>query len=196
MIPEFVFASNNKHKLEEIRAISKNKIRIICPEDLGFKGEIPENQNSLEGNALQKARFIYDKFSLNCFADDTGLEVEALNGRPGVYSARYAGEGKSSIDNVNKLLLELSDNPNRNARFRTVIALVLDDKDYFFEGIAEGKIITELRGKSGFGYDPVFMPLGFDETFAEIPVIVKNRISHRAAAFEKLFYFLTHSHIK
>lgn len=192
MIPEFVFASNNKHKLEEIRAIAKDKIRIVCPEDFGFFGEIPENQISLEGNALQKARFIYDKFSLSCFADDTGLEVEALNGRPGVYSARYAGEGKNSSDNVKKLLNELYDIPNRNARFRTVIALVVEDKEYFFEGVAEGKIIDELRGKNGFGYDPIFIPLGLDETFAEIPVYVKNRISHRALAFDKLFNFLTH----
>jgi len=195
MIPEFVFATNNKNKLEEIRAISKGKIKIICPEDLGYSEELPENHTSLEGNALQKARFFYDKFSINCFADDTGLEVEALNGRPGVFSARYAGEGKNPLENVNKVLHELNDNPNRNARFRTVIALVINDKEYFFEGVAEGKIITEMRGRNGFGYDPVFVPVGFDETFAEIPVNVKNRISHRAAAFEKLFNFLTNFYI-
>jgi len=195
MIPDFVFATNNINKLEEIRAISKNKVNILCPKDFGYYKELPENQTSLAGNAFQKARFIYDRFSKNCFADDTGLEVEALNGKPGVYSARYAGEGKNSEDNVKKLLHELRDIPNRNARFRTVIALVIDNKDYFFEGVAEGKIISDPRGNNGFGYDPVFIPAGFHETFAEIPANVKNRISHRAAAFEKLFNFLTNFYI-
>ncbi len=192
MTNEFVFATNNTNKLKEVWEIASGKFKIICPADIGHEGELPEEQTTLEGNALQKARFISEKFGINCFADDTGLEVEALNGEPGVYSARYAGEGRSAKDNINKLLLELKDCPNRNARFRTVVALILDDKEYFFEGIVEGKITETLRGENGFGYDPVFVPNSFDETFAELPAEIKNKISHRAMAMEKLFYFLRH----
>jgi XTP/dITP diphosphohydrolase len=192
MTNEFVFATNNLHKLEEVREIANGKFIITCLSDLGHYTDLPEDQTTLEGNSLQKARFISEKFEKNCFADDTGLEVEALNGEPGVYSARYAGEGKSAEENIKKLLSELRDCPNRNARFRTVIALVLDDKEYFFEGVVDGIIINEGRGQNGFGYDPVFIPNGFDETFAELPLDIKNRISHRALAIEKLFYFLRH----
>ena len=188
----FVFATQNQHKLSEVNDISNGKFKILGLDSFSFDEELPETQNTLEGNAIQKAKFVAEKFQTNCFADDTGLEVEALNGAPGVYSARYAGEGKSATDNIAKLLSELRECPNRNARFRTVVALYIDNKEYFFEGIVEGKIIDNIKGDNGFGYDPVFVPIGFDETFAELPSQIKNRISHRALAFEKLFYFLRH----
>lgn len=192
MIPEFVFATNNKHKLEELREIAEDRFKILSLEDIDCFEDIPETQDTLEGNALQKARYITEKYRINCFADDTGLEVDALNGAPGVYSARYAGETKSSSDNINKLLSELSDTPFRGAQFRTVISLVLNNEEYFFEGIVRGSIISELRGQSGFGYDPIFIPEGLRETFGELPSFVKNSISHRAIAAQKLFYFLRH----
>lgn len=192
MIPEFVFATNNKHKLEELKQIAQEKFKILSLEDIGCFEDIPENQTSLEGNALQKARYVTEKYNINCFADDTGLEVDTLNGAPGVYSARYAGEERSSSENIKKLLNELDDNPFRAAQFRTVISLVLDNVEYFFDGIVRGSIITELRGESGFGYDPIFIPEGLQETFAELPSFVKNSISHRAIAAQKLFYFLRH----
>ncbi len=192
MTNEFIFATNNKNKLDEVREIANGKFKIISLADIKHETELPEEQSTLEGNALQKARYISELYGVNCFADDTGLEVEALNGAPGVYSARYAGDGKSSNENVKKLLSELKDCADRAARFRTVVALILDDKEYFFEGIVEGKITETLRGDNGFGYDPVFTPTGFDETFAEIPANIKNMISHRAIATEKLFYFLRH----
>jgi XTP/dITP diphosphohydrolase len=192
MTNKFVFATLNRNKLEEVREIAQNKFKILSPIDLDFFDELPEEQTTLEGNALQKARFIAEKFNIDCFSDDTGLEIESLGGKPGVKSARYAGENKSALENINKVLEELEDCPNKNARFRTVIALILDNKEYFFEGVVNGKIIEEPKGEMGFGYDPIFIPNGFDETFAELPLGVKNRISHRAVAIEKLFYFLRH----
>jgi XTP/dITP diphosphohydrolase len=188
----FIFATNNPKKLEEVRDIAEGKFNIVSIAEYGITEDLPEEQNTLEGNALQKARYLYEKTGSNCFADDTGLEVDALGGAPGVYSARYAGEGKSSEENVKKLILEIADCANRNARFRTVIALILEGQEYFFEGIIEGKIIDDPRGSNGFGYDPIFVPIAMDETFAELPLEIKNLISHRAQAIERLFYFLRH----
>lgn len=190
MTNKFIFATINKNKVEEVLEISGGKYSIISPSDFGYTEELPETQNTLEGNALQKARFIYDKFAINCFADDTGLEVDSLNGEPGVYSARYAGEGKSPEENIKKLLSKLADAPDTRARFRTVVVLVLENEEYFFEGKIEGELIETPRGNNGFGYDPIFIPDGFDLTFAELPIEIKNKISHRAIAFEKLFHFL------
>jgi len=184
-----VFATNNAHKLQEVAALLPNKI--LSLNDINCTDDIPEIADTLEGNALLKARYVYEKFGVNCFADDTGLEVEALNNAPGVYSARYAGEQKNAEDNMNKLLLELQDKSNRKARFRTVIALILDGKEYLFEGEVKGTIEKERRGKEGFGYDPIFMPEGFDKTFAELSIETKNTISHRGLAVAKLIDFLS-----
>ncbi|PLX08924.1 MAG: non-canonical purine NTP pyrophosphatase [Marinilabiliales bacterium] len=192
MIEKFVFATNNQHKLEEVREIAEERFEIMGLKDINCFEDIPENQNTLEGNSLQKARYVFEKYNINCFADDTGLEVDALNGAPGVYSARYAGQDKNSEDNIDKLLNELKDLPFRKARFRTVVALVLDGKEYFFEGIVEGEIIEQRKGEGGFGYDAVFMPEGLNATFAELPPLVKNSISHRAIAIQKMLYFLRH----
>lgn len=188
----FVFATNNNHKLQEVKEIAGNKFDIWNLKQINCFSDIPEDQNTLEGNALQKAKFIWEKCKINCFADDTGLEVEFLNGAPGVFSARYAGESCNFNDNIDKLLRELGETPYRNARFRTVVALILDGIEYFFDGAIEGHIITEKRGIGGFGYDAVFVPNGFNETFAELPAMIKNSISHRAIAMQKLFYFLRH----
>ncbi len=196
-----VFATNNAHKLSEIRQILGNKIDVLSLADIGCHDDIPETADSLEGNALQKARYVYDHYHLSCFADDTGLEVDALGGAPGIYSARYAGEGHDSEANMRKLLKNLGENNNRKARFRTVIALIeLEEVDNkvgkptedinFFEGIVEGQIIREKRGNEGFGYDPIFQPDGYDETFAQLGMEVKNRISHRARAVKKLADYL------
>ena len=191
---KIVFATNNKHKLDEISKIIGEKIEIVSLADIGCHDDIPETADTLEGNALQKAHYIYNNYHISCFADDTGLEVEALGGAPGVFSARYAGEGHDSEANMTKLLNELGKNTNRNARFRTVIALLLTDgdevKEVLFEGIAKGKIIDERRGKEGFGYDPIFQPEGYDVTFAELGNEAKNKISHRAKAVEKLAEYL------
>ena len=192
---KIVFATNNKHKLDEIRKIIGDKIEIVSLADIGCHDDIPETADTLEGNALQKAHYVYNNYHISCFADDTGLEVEALNGAPGIYSARYAGgEGHDSEANMTKLLKELGKNTNRNARFRTVIALLLTDgdevKEVLFEGIAKGKIIDERRGTEGFGYDPIFQPEGYDVTFAELGNEAKNIISHRAKAVEKLAEYL------
>ncbi|MCD4730501.1 MAG: non-canonical purine NTP pyrophosphatase, partial [Bacteroidales bacterium] len=157
---ELVFATNNPHKLEEIRAAVGDSIKILSLKEIGCLDDIPETAPTLEGNASQKAQFIYQKFGLNCFADDTGLEVEAFDGRPGVYSARYAGPGHDHEKNMDKVLSELEDQQNRKARFRTVISLILDIKEYFFEGIVNGEILKERQGKMGFGYDPIFQPEG------------------------------------
>ena len=191
---KIVFATNNKHKLDEISKIIGEKIEIVSLADIGCHDDIPETADTLEGNALQKAHYVYNNYHISCFADDTGLEVEALGGAPGVFSARYAGEGHDSEANMTKLLNELGKNTNRNARFRTVIALLLTDgdevKEVLFEGIAKGKIIDERRGKEGFGYDPIFQPEGYDVTFAELGNEAKNKISHRAKAVEKLAEYL------
>ncbi len=185
-----VFATNNAHKLEEVRAILGNDFQIASLKEIGCHDEIPETADTLEGNAMQKAQYIKDKFGMDCFADDTGLEVEALNNAPGVFSARYAGPGHDSEANMKKLLHEMEGKENRKARFRTVIALLLDGKEYTFEGIVKGNIIEEKRGDSGFGYDPIFVPEGYDLTFAELGNDIKNNISHRAEAVKKLSAFL------
>lgn len=185
-----VFATNNAHKLEEVRAILGNDFQIASLKEIGCHDDIPETADTLEGNAMQKAQYIKDKFGMDCFADDTGLEVEALNNAPGVFSARYAGPGHDSEANMKKLLHEMKGKENRKARFRTVIALLLDGKEYTFEGIVKGNIIEEKRGDSGFGYDPIFVPEGYDLTFAELGNDIKNKISHRAEAVKKLSAFL------
>jgi len=187
---QIVFATNNENKLREIRNILGNSFSLLSLGDLNIRDDIPENETTLEGNALQKAHYIHRLLNMNVFADDTGLEIEALNGLPGVNSARFAGESKNSDANIDKALQMMGSTSNRMARFRTVIALILDDREYLFEGIIKGKIISERRGKEGFGYDPVFVPQGRDLTFAEMPLAEKNRISHRAKAFMKLRNFL------
>ena len=180
-----VFATNNLHKLEEVRAIVSDGINIVSLSDIGCHDDIPETANTLEGNALQKATFVKEHFGYDCFADDTGLEVEALNGEPGVRSARYAGDTHDSNANIDKLLRALENEQNRKARFRTVIALIMNGNEYYFEGVVNGHIIEDRRGCTGFGYDPVFMPDGFTETFAELGADIKNKISHRAIATKK-----------
>lgn len=187
---ELIFASNNKHKLEEISDLLKGISVVKGLKEIGINEEIPENQDTLEENALEKAMYIYNKYGYNCFADDTGLEIDALNGRPGVYSARYAGIGCTFDDNVNKILQELGDSKNRKARFRTIIALVENGRVFTFEGEVKGEIIREKRGEEGFGYDPVFIPEGYLQTFAEMDLNLKNKISHRAKAIEKFVMFL------
>ncbi|MCS2523525.1 non-canonical purine NTP diphosphatase [Bacteroides ovatus] len=188
---KLVFATNNAHKLEEVDAILGDQVELLSLNDIGCQADIPETAETLEGNALLKSSYIYKNYHLDCFADDTGLEVEALNGAPGVYSARYAGgEGHDAQANMLKLLHELDGKENRKAQFRTAISLILDGKEYLFEGVIKGEIIKEKRGDSGFGYDPVFMPEGYDRTFAELGNDIKNQISHRALAVQKLCEFL------
>lgn len=190
MIKRLLFVTNNAHKLSEIRQIAGNQMEILSLADTGFSGEIEETAPDLEGNALQKARFIHNLYGLNCFADDTGLEVDALDGAPGVLSARYAGIKATYADNVNKLLTDMEGKTQRTARFRTVIALIINNKEYLFEGRIEGTISLSTSGDEGFGYDPVFVPQGYTQTFAELPAAEKNRISHRGLAVEKLMQFL------
>ena len=187
---KLVFATNNKHKLDEVRAILGNRVEILSLNDINCHDDIPETADTLEGNALIKARYIYDKFGVDCFADDTGLEVEALNGEPGVYSARYAGEECNSEANMNKLLQNLTGKNNRNAQFRTVIALIIKGEEKLFNGIVKGTISHEKIGNSGFGYDPVFIPEGFSESFAQMSGDMKNSISHRYRATEELNNYL------
>lgn len=187
---ELVFATNNKHKLEELQAILGSHFRLLSLKDIGCDEEIPEEQPTLEGNASQKSHFIFDKYGYSCFADDTGLEIEALNGEPGVYSARYAGEDKNAGANMDKVLSKMAKIKNRNARFRTVISLIIDGEERQFEGVVEGEILKEKKGNSGFGYDPIFRPSGFQETFAEMNLTDKNKISHRGRAVEKLIQYL------
>ncbi len=188
---KIVFATNNKHKLEEVRKIIADKIEIVSLNEIGCQDDIPETADTLEGNALLKAKYIKKKFGYDCFADDTGLEVEALNQAPGVYSARYAGETHDSEANMNKLLTELNGLSNRKARFRTVIALILGDKQLLFEGIINGSIDTQKKGINGFGYDPIFIPEGYTLSFAELGDAIKNKISHRAKAVNKLNEYLS-----
>lgn len=188
---KLVFATNNAHKLKEVAAILRDKVELLSLNDIDCQTDIPETAETLEGNALLKSSYIYKNYHLDCFADDTGLEVEALNGAPGVYSARCAeGEGHDAQANMLKLLHELEGKENRKAQFRTVISLILDGKEYLFEGVIKGEIIKEKRGDSGFGYDPIFRPDGYDKTFAELGNDIKNKISHRALAVEKLCEFL------
>ena len=197
MVNELVFATQNANKVREIQHVVSNRIKVFSLKDLGFTGDIPEEEPSLEGNALFKSKFIYQQFGKDCFADDTGLEVEFLNGEPGVFSARYAaltGEVRDGEDittaNIRKLLRLLEDQENRKARFRTIISLIQNGEEYSFEGIVTGQIITEFRGVDGFGYDPVFLPDGSTRTFAEMDMDEKNKISHRARAIRKLSDFL------
>ena len=188
---KIVFATNNKHKLDEIRKILGENFEIVSLKEIGCDIDIPETGNTLEANALQKAEYVREHYGIDCFADDTGLEVDALNGQPGVHSARYAeGTDHDSNANMNKLLKELGNNNNRKARFRTVIALLLNGETHLFEGIVNGHIAYEKHGTEGFGYDPIFVPEGYEKSFAELGMDIKNHISHRARAVKKLADFL------
>jgi XTP/dITP diphosphohydrolase len=197
MTNELVFATNNKHKIEEISSLLGNSIKLLSLADIGCFDEIPEDQNTLEGNAMQKARYIYNKFHRDCFADDTGLEVEGLNGRPGVYSARYSenetpnvSNEKRSEANIKKLTREMKPVKNKKAAFRTIICLIIKGNEYLFEGKVNGRLISEMLGKKGFGYDPIFIPSGYNITYAEMSLEEKNQISHRAKAIRMLIEFL------
>lgn len=185
-----IFATNNQNKVEEVRAVLGSRFNIITLKEAGIDIDIPEPHDTLEANATEKSRTIFEITKQNCFSEDTGLEVEALNGEPGVKSARYAGEARSFDDNIEKLLGKLASSENKTARFRTVISLILNCKEYFFEGICNGEIISERKGNKGFGYDPVFIPDGSDQTFAEMDMTEKNKFSHRKKAMEKLINFL------
>ena len=187
---KLVFASNNKNKIQEIQALVPNTIQIVSLEDIGCTEDIPETADTIEGNAILKANYVTSNYGYDCFADDTGLVVDALNGAPGVYSARYAGEQKDANDNMDKLLSELKDESNRKANFKTVIALNLNGKQNLFTGIINGKIIEEKIGTNGFGYDPIFVADGFDKTFDELSMEEKSTISHRGIAVKELILFL------
>lgn len=191
MKKKFVFATNNAHKLEEVTAILGDKIELLSMKDIHCHADIPETADTLEGNALLKARYIFENYNMDCFADDTGLEVEALNGAPGVYSARYAGDAHNSEANMRKLLQDMEGIENRKAQFRTVFALIINGKEHLFEGIVKGEITKRRCGSSGFGYDPVFIPEGYTQTYAEMGNTLKNKISHRALATNKLCNFLS-----
>jgi XTP/dITP diphosphohydrolase len=187
---EIVFATNNKHKLAEVSAMLGDDYKVVSLNEIGCFDDIPETADTLKGNALQKAEWVKERYGYDCFADDTGLEVEALGGAPGVYSARYAGENVTYADNNRKLLQEMKGKTNRNAAFKTVICLILNGETHFFEGEVRGRIIEENRGTTGFGYDPLFIPDGYDVTFAEMGAELKNKISHRARATAALVEFL------
>lgn len=195
-IMQLVFATANPNKAKEIQALMPDTIQILSLNDIHCTEEIPETQPTIEGNASQKANYIFEKYHVNCFADDTGLEVEALDNRPGVLSARYAGEAKDANANMDKILSELKDVANRKARFKTVIALVIDGKELLFEGVVDGFILNEKRGDKGFGYDPIFVPHGRNQSFAEMDLGEKNKISHRALAVNKLVDYLNQLIIK
>lgn len=184
------FATNNAHKIEEVQAILGENFTLLTLKQIGCEDELPETGNTLEANSLQKAQYLFDHYQIDCFADDSGLEVTALNGEPGVFSARYAGEQRSHADNIALLLKNLSGVKDRSAQFRTVITLILDGKVTQFEGAVKGEIIEELRGDEGFGYDPIFIPEGYNQTFAEMSLEEKGKISHRAKAVGKLINFL------
>ena len=187
---KLVFATNNPNKLSEIRSLVPNGIEILSLKDINCLEELPETQNTLLGNSLQKAKYIFDNFRYNCFADDTGLEIDILNGEPGVYSARYAGEKCNAEDNINKVIDKLAGEENRKAKFRTVIALIIHGEEHLFEGECQGSITKNKSGELGFGYDPIFMPLGYDITFAEMTKDEKGKISHRGKSVERLVRFL------
>jgi len=187
---QLVSATNNKNKIKEIKQLLPTSIKLLSLEDINCLEDIPETSKTIEGNAIQKAEYVYNKYGLNCFADDTGLEIDALNGEPGVYSARYAGEQKNANDNMNLVLQKLDGNKNRTARFITVIALIIDGKITCFKGIVEGVITTEKSGSEGFGYDPIFKPNNYNITFSEMSLKEKNKISHRAKAVKKLIDYL------
>ncbi len=198
-----IFATNNSHKLHEVKEklqLSHSNVHIVSLAEIGFSGDLPETGNTLQANALQKAQTLYKHVSQNCFADDTGLEIEALNGEPGVYSARYACRGEACLtlttfdDNMNLVLSKMHGKTNRKACFKTVIALILDGQVHYFEGRVNGEITTEKHGAEGFGYDPIFRPDGYSETFAELPLSVKNQISHRGRAMDQLVTFLNGLH--
>jgi XTP/dITP diphosphohydrolase len=193
MTKEIVFATNNRHKLEEVQHLLDGEYHVLGLSELGFQDDIPEPYPTLEENATAKAEYIFGRFNIPCFADDTGLEVEALHGEPGVLSARYAGEEKDPAANMEKLLQKLKNNDNRKARFRTVIAYVSSVEHKLFEGTVEGSILEVKRGSMGFGYDPVFLPDGYSLTFAEMPLSEKNQLSHRARAVAKFIHFLRHT---
>lgn len=188
---DLLFATSNKNKILEIKKVLPKEFNIKSLDDIGFCEEIPENENTIEGNAIFKANYIYKKYNLNVFADDTGLEVDSLNGKPGVHSARYAGISKNSTDNINKLLKKLKNKKNRKARFKTIIALILNSKTHTFEGVVEGIITKKPIGENGFGYDPVFIPSGYTKTFGELSIEEKNSISHRSLAMNKLIDFIS-----
>jgi XTP/dITP diphosphohydrolase len=185
-----VFASNNEHKIKEINSLLGNSFTLLSLNDINIREDIPEEEPQIEGNALSKARFVFNVTGMDVFADDTGLEIDFLNGLPGVHSARFAGENKDPSANIDKVLSMLGNTENRRARFRTVIALILEKKEYLFEGIVSGTIIREKKGIGGFGYDPIFIPDSKNRTFAEMELAEKNTVSHRARAFEKLKAFL------
>ena len=188
-VNKIVFATGNPNKLKEINS-AINSFKIIGLKDLGITEEIPETGDTLMKNALQKAKYVYHKTGLDCFSDDTGLEIEALNYRPGVYSAMYAGPDCNAENNIRKVLEELEESANRKAQFKTVIALILNGEEYFFEGVVSGVILKEKSGEGGFGYDPIFKPIGYKESFAEMSIAQKNEISHRGLAVKKLINFL------
>jgi XTP/dITP diphosphohydrolase len=187
---KLVIATNNIHKVNEIRHSFNNEIELLTLHDIGFEGDIPETEATIEGNAIQKASYIYDRYGMHCFADDTGLEIEALHGAPGVFSARYAGVDGNFENNIKKVLSAMEGKANRRAQFRTVIALVINREVKIFEGIIEGHILLEKRGRNGFGYDPIFQPSGLNKSFAEISLEEKNKISHRAIAVQKLVDYI------
>ena len=189
-VNKIVFATGNPNKLKEINS-ALNGFKIVGLKDLGITEEIPETGDTLMKNAQQKAKYVYNKTGLDCFSDDTGLEIEALNYRPGVYSAMYAGPDCNAENNIRKVLQELEESTNRKAQFKTVIALILNGKEYFFEGLVNGVILNERSGKGGFGYDPIFRPIGYKESFAEMSIARKNEISHRGLAVKKLIKFLS-----
>lgn len=185
-----IFATNNKNKVKEIRTVIGSKFNIISLEEAGINIDIPEPHNTIEENAVEKSSFIFNLTGKDCFGEDTGLEVEALNGEPGVKSARYAGDNKNATDNIKKVLSKLNNNKNRNAQFKTIISVIINGNHQSFEGICKGKIINELKGKDGFGYDPIFIPDGSTKTFAEMSMEEKNVYSHRRKATDKLIEFL------
>ena len=192
MLPfmKLIFATNNKNKIKEIQSALIGKMEILSLDDIGFQGEIPEDHDTLKENALQKSTYIESRFNVNCFADDTGLEIDTLDGRPGVYSARYAGEQASAENNIDKVLMEMKGESNRQALFRTVISLKIKQKNYYFVGVVHGQILESRTGQDGFGYDPIFQPDGYKQSFAEMSIEQKNKISHRGIAVKKLLQFL------
>lgn len=187
---KLVFATNNKNKIKEIKHLIGNSIELLSLEDIGCLEDIPETSDTIQGNAIQKAKYVYDNYGYNCFADDTGLEIDELNGEPGIYSARYAGEQRNPEDNMNKVLEKLNDATNRNAQFKTVIALIINGEISCFEGIVKGEMTRVRSGEEGFGYDPIFKPKGYDITYSEMNLELKNKISHRALATHQLIEHL------
>lgn len=187
---DLVFVTNNQHKIKEIKSLIDKSFNILSLEDIGFEGDVPETNPTIEGNASQKSFYIYNKYKINCFADDTGLEIKSLNGRPGVYSARYAGDECDSKKNMKRVMEELLGKDDRSARFRTIISLIINGEEKTFEGIVNGQILSRKKGKDGFGYDPIFLPDGYDLSFAEMSLDEKNKISHRARATKRLVEYL------